>query len=303
MSDGQAELHSVEPLLDLAGTIDQLSASVSRELEETESELLPRLRRLERAQQYAWQMVREAERAVQEAEEDDARRAAEERLERAQEYARRLDDAMDDVRRALAHYKSAATDLSAARRGAFAHAASQLRTIVDHARDYAAIGLGGDAASGLSHASVDAAQSTQPDGGLTAISLPPGFEWVPIENLSADSFVSFDKEPAKGGIERQTIEQGIGAFYGKLVPLLRSNPHLSRDELAKMDKEAGTDWTPSGIHPESLANLGDIFLFGSDTIAAWRDPNGQHKLHSGRHRTTIVRDLGFTHIPAKMERR
>ena len=82
-----------------------------------------------------------------------------------------------------------------------------------------------------------------------------------------------------------------------LLPTL-SREGFCRIDLDRFDQNAGRN-DGSIVHPESLANLYDIF-FGSDPIAASPSFNGMLELSSGRHRVLIAKDLGWTHVPGRM---
>lgn len=302
MTDQQAELHDVEPLEALAGAIERLPGHVAEQLAEAEAEFMPRLRRLRRAEDAAREAVRAAQAAVAEAEDDDERRAAERWLEEAEDAKRRLDAAIVEVHAALGRYKAEARELDNARRGIFPAAGRHLQTVIANARAYSAVSVpsgGGAAASGGGHASSAAAGGSDPDD-PTGIPLPPGFAWIPVARIAPDQFVDFARDPPKG-VSLETIEQGMRSFYATLLPLLRSTPGTTRDDLAAIDKARGTLHGAAGaVHPESLSNLGDIFLFGSDVMAAEMDAAGAYRLNSGRHRATMARDLGMSHVPARV---
>jgi hypothetical protein len=296
MDADQAELLATEPLESLAVAIGDLSGRVGLQLTDVQDDLMPRLRRLDRLQEAARGVVRRAEEAVSRAEDEASRRSAEEWLERAEEAERALDDAMERVQDALDAYKSAAADLESARSGAFPQAASFLRSKIAAANAYAAIQV--SPTLGRAAPEQNATARLQADADLEEIALPAGLAWIPIAGIHPDEFVDFVEEPAKA-VSRNTMAAGMRRFYTDLVPMLRSNPRVSRDELRKRDRERGTLTGAGGlIHPESLSNLGEIFLFGDDLIAVEAGGDGLYRLHSGRHRATLARDLGMTHIPA-----
>jgi hypothetical protein len=209
---------------------------------------------------------------------------------------------MDEVQSALGHYKAEARELDSARRGAFSEAVRHLQNVVSNAKAYRAITIQSGASDDMS-GGVAAQQAPIDEPDISATPLPPDFAWVPLSRIAPDQFVDFSVDPPKG-VEAQTIERGMRRFYADVLPILNGSPDTTFDDLVEIDRAQGTLWTTDGlVHPESLSNLSEIFLFGGDVMAGYVDAAGEYHLHSGRHRATMARSLGMTHVPILVARR
>lgn len=301
MRDEQANLLGGEPLRQLADSIDAVGHEISEQLTDVEAEFRPRFRRLERAVEAADEAVRRAERAVECAEDEESREAAEDWLEEARDAADRMRQAMDEIADALGVYRDAAADLERARRNEFRAATSYLHERVRAVEAYAAITLsGGHGIYATKYPGERLATPLPDESQLPSTPLPPGFEWIPISRIAEDQFVDLHQHPPKV-VSREIIADGTSTFYEEIVPLLRSNAGIDRETLASLDCDRGTAFDENGlVHPRSLANLADIFLFGSDVLAAELGSDGLYRFQSGRHRATIIRDLGISYLPARL---
>jgi hypothetical protein len=101
--------------------------------------------------------------------------------------------------------------------------------------------------------------------------------------------------------DRADIEMMMRNFMSVVVPMLRHPRGVTRDQLYALDVMNGVG--KSGNQRSSLAFAWDCLIGGSDTIAV----TAPHPLtgpkfgwQSGRHRALVARDLGWTHIPAKV---
>ena len=288
---GQADLTDGRLLERLLGAFQTLPRIVDRALIEAETDATPRMARFAAAVDDARDELRSAERAAEDADEDDAS-MWEDHVEEARVRLARLEAAADDLRSALGDYRSAARELRGLDRETLAAGRDFLSGRLKALKEYDGLRLASEAGTaGNLNSSVDGAPpSSAPD----LPQLPAGFSWVPIDRI-----ISRDEPEALQWtkIELSVMEAGMRAFSTDLIPLLRKGK-ASRNDLAEFDSEHGRDGH-GPVKADSLANLHDVF-FGSDSIAATLTADGFYDLSSGRHRAQVARQLGWTHIPARL---
>lgn len=318
MSDYQADLRGLEPLEHLANELRSAPAAIQQQLTEDEGTLTPRLRRIERGAQAAQENLERAERFRDEVSsrgsddgDDDGvgaelERAADEAVEEARERVERIERAMADVRDALSRYKAAARDLDSARTGAFPKAQAFLTEQVSAARAYLAVELGPggnqmpDPSVRTRATSPARLQGSDAHGRIQDQTLPPGFIWLPLADVAQEDILDAPHDWEK--VSKEVMTRGVRQLYGELLPILASNPAITRDELAGADRAAGRTTRGGLVHPDSLANLYDIFFAGHEPVSAELYADGFWRVN-GRHRVSIARALGMTHIPAREQGR
>lgn len=109
--DAQADLADTAPLERLLGTLERLPRVIEEVIADAAADGERRMARFAAVLEAARDDVRAAERALENADDDDARHC-EDRLEDLRARLRRLEDADEDARVALGHYNSARRELS-----------------------------------------------------------------------------------------------------------------------------------------------------------------------------------------------
>jgi len=186
---------------------------------------------------------------------------------------------MDEVRaefRILERQTRASTD------GGTERADADLRRRAEAIKAYRAAGVPSPAATGP-------AGGAPSSGGGDAIA-QRGLAQVPLDQ------VDFSDNPildgfGKGGATRGDYRWAVSTWADVVEPAVRDGADRSYFEARDAERGA-TGW-------RQTANVYDVFL-GSDPIAVSCRPDGSLDPQSGRHRIEVARELGITHLPARL---
>ena len=139
---------------------------------------------------------------------------------------------------------------------------------------------------------IDLARKTHPDGRESRIVM------VPI------SRIDLDDNPIQGGwhpgqrsvhgASYEEMSEAMRAFQERILPQLldgASPRQLADDDPAT--KAGLVDWA-------SAEQLLSEFVTGGDVICVEASADGRMTVNGGRHRIQVARDLGFTHVPARI---
>jgi hypothetical protein len=105
---------------------------------------------------------------------------------------------------------------------------------------------------------------------------------------------------------RDRMAAMMTAFQTGVAPLLAASQPVNRDRLVRMDRAAGLDAVADPANSRSLALAADCLLgwgMPSDDLIAVTPPaaaGGTYGWTSGRHRALLARELGWTHVPARV---
>lgn len=290
LGDGQV----VEELL---RCLSGLPRTMNRAIAEAEAEAMPRIARFERALEEAHDEVRNAEHALEDSDDDEAR-WQEDRLEEARARLSYMESAGDDLLAALGHYRSAAAELSRLDREILAPAQGFLDGRLQALAEYAGAtpGAATRAVSGTQAASAPRARAAAPAIVAALASslplLPEGYAWIQIEKLPASQRADWSR-----GMPRAAVEQGLATFAADFLPRLRGG-FPAREDLVEFDRANGRD-NGGLVHPESLENVREMF-FGANPVAVSPLPRGTYDIEKGHRRIEVARELGWTHIPARL---
>lgn len=127
--------------------------------------------------------------------------------------------------------------------------------------------------------------------------LPGNIRWVPISEIDFDSIPS-DLEFKTAS--KQEIKSMMETFEQDVIPALHENPFLSvddfelyhaveRDELGKSARFA---------YECLLGSFGSSDVIALDALGY--EERNKRGITSGRHRILIARQLGWTHVPARI---
>jgi hypothetical protein len=296
LSDAGLDVTGPEPIEVLADAMARIAPAVESSVRDCEAQLLPRMRRLETAAEAARAAEGEAERRAEAAcDEDEDGDDALAELDYHRERRARIERAVDQVDACFQRFRSAMRPLNENKGALFKTAEADLRDVAnrlrayrDHTLNSARVGL--DRVQPPPHARPSVNQ-LGPMEQVLMLPLPPGLAWTPLDLFDA---------PRDGkGVSKARLVAGARQFCNELVPLLRDNPGLAREDLVAMDKAQGRTLPGGLIHPESLAALYDHFL-GGEPIAGEYHSDGQVHLHGGRHRLAALKSIGATHAPMRM---
>ena len=131
--------------------------------------------------------------------------------------------------------------------------------------------------------------------------LPQGFDWVPIADVRESEFIS-EAEDWNKGIGKQEMRAGLERFRREMLPVIARHENTTREDFVQIDKDLSRITSTGIVHPESLAQLYDV-IFGNDSIAVDASRKGELVIISGRHRLSVARELGWTHVPARVNKK
>ncbi len=135
MVSDQIEVHDPEMLRRLAHALSQLPRLIDHMLIEAEEETDPRLQRINRAKENARYELEQAQRELENANEDE-RRSAWESVSEARERLDRIEAAARTVQFALRRYQLTSNELREMPKGVLAGASKYLTDRIDAIRDY-----------------------------------------------------------------------------------------------------------------------------------------------------------------------
>lgn len=202
-------------------------------------------------------------------------RAAEEALARATAAEQEMNEILTEFRM-LERQTQASADGGAERAGA------DLRRRTEAIKDYRAATVPSSEpglASGAGPTSTPGSALAQ--RGLTEVSLD---QIDYSDNPILDEFT-------RGGATRGDYRWAVSTWADVVEPAVRDGHDRSYFEARDAERGA-SGW-------RQTANVYDMFL-GSDPIALSRRPDGKLDPQSGRHRIEIARELGLTHLPARL---
>jgi hypothetical protein len=298
VTSDQAYLADVNALRSLADCVSHLPGHISRAIQEAEADAAPRLRRLERAAERAREYLRQAEDAYHSASDED-RDEAYDALQEARDRVSRIEGAVDRVRNSLRRYKSCARDLDEARRGLLMGASGYLSERILAVERYLALRPDGNATP-VRSASVGAsgaAGDLYPLQSMVDTPLPKGFMWVPIAEIVEP--LPVDPSEWKKGTSKEEMQIGLNTFRRDMMPIFARGDPAAHDDFRALDQKLGR-MSSGPVRADSLMHLYEVF-FGGDPIAVDRGTGGKgFSVNSGRHRISVAKELGWTHVPARL---
>lgn len=296
---GTANLSDSRGVEGLLRCLSGLPRTIDRAIAEAQSEAMPRIARFELALEEAREEVRDAEHALEDSDDDDAR-WQEDRLEEARARLSRIESAGDDLFDALGRYRAAASALSRLERETLALARRFIEGRLEALAAYEALRPGGQRPGAAGAREPPPAPGPAAAPGIRAplaAALPPlpdGYAWIPIADIPPEPNLKWNEGQAN------RVETGLSTFAEELLPRLREGD-LDSGDLLEFDRENGRE-VDGLLRPDSLANTRDMF-FGSEPIAVSLLPGGRLDVTNGCHRIETARGLGWTHIPARLVRR
>jgi len=169
--------------------------------------------------------------------------------------------------------------------------------------DYVGLKSNADAGVTVESASTGAATGTADASAgvsdLAGFSLPKGFGWVKINQISPEGLADLPTENdyKKDGLSAADMREGLELLRTRILLEIQKNPeHATREYFAEIDL----------VENRSVSNsLAEIFgaYFGPDSHI-WVDRfKGDEffRIGNGRHRIAAARELGWTAIPARID--
>ncbi len=127
---------------------------------------------------------------------------------------------------------------------------------------------------------------------LLSIQLPEGFEWIPVDQtICCDSFSREElhyknSTPEEFRILFSRLQSGV-------LPRMLESGRNARSVINAIDLKTGS------FMGDSLTNTYDLF-FGDSRMAVEMDDSEGIRILNGRHRISTARELGWSHIPARV---
>lgn len=180
---------------------------------------------------------------------------------------------------------------------------SYLRSGVADLRAYAAVELlSGDRPSGAAPAAtavsppIQGSDPTPRPEQLTDLSLPSGYVWVPLAQVSDVELAGVSSKDDYKKVSYDDMVVGLELLADEVLPRVDADPSGARSEVfLELDEMAGRP------HEKGLQQIYDAF-FGNEHIYLERQ-RGMTKfdITNGRHRIRVALDLGWTAIPARVK--
>lgn len=304
----EAELLSLESLCDLEGAVATFSGKARDLLDALRAELRHREALLNEREDAARQEVAYWRSAVEGAEESEDLEsylselsAARERLENVSRWQARIGEERTRFTVEAARFDRLLDQAVPACRGDLKAKIADLRSygsiqldLRDGASSAAAVGA---AAEGpLSSVSPAVEIPVGPPAKLTDLSLPDGFVWVPLAQVSQARLPSFSAGVANKGVSYEAMVSGLRRFAGEVLPRISLDPNgLGFDAFRALDEAAGQDYE------HGLQRLYEGF-FGKDFIYLVRgEDQEKFAITNGGHRIRVALDLGWDAIPARVK--
>ena len=149
-------------------------------------------------------------------------------------------------------------------------------------------GQSGRSATG--QASAVASASGRPASASTARGhLPQGFAFADLANVPASEYADIDHQ-SFAKMPESEMREAISLLTTGMLGKVDSG--ASREEFRLLDQQQGRNGSVT------LLKTYDLF-FGSDAIVL-SHRNGQYSVTNGRHRIWLARQMGITHLPARV---
>jgi hypothetical protein len=295
MSPG-ADVRSLEALPNLATALGRFGERAGEALDEAASSTRRALEQLEddcRKLAYELDSLQEQYDALSGEEEDSGELL--EQINDAQERLHNREQALDRVEAMADAFRRTADRLNAVVRGRIPAAGAFLERKYDELCLYTALAppnFRGSAPSGAggTQSSSRSGSGAEGAGDLTVFRLPPGFQWVSLNEVEPTDFEvdDFTKVPA------DEMARGFRALAEHVLPLIDIGGHgADSTRFGDVDRASGTEYS------SGLQRVYDAF-FGTDAIRLDRRAGGGvWSVTNGRHRLAVARRLGITHVPAR----
>jgi len=119
--------------------------------------------------------------------------------------------------------------------------------------------------------------------------LPSGFAFADLARVPASEYTGIDQHSFAKMPESQ-MREALALLTGNMLGKVDSG--ASREEFRLLDQQQGRNGSVT------LLKTYDLF-FGSDAIVL-SHRNGQYSITNGRHRIWLARQMGITHLPARV---
>ena len=234
------------------------------------------------------------------------RQEAEEKLRRAQNLQRQVEEASENFARCARRVNAIADErLNEAR--AFLRqnlkVLQELTAIQPEGNDFAVRSLSN--ATLLSNSSASNEQisenlslSKNSVAELEKIPLPKGFKWIRLDEISQKEISELPNESQFKKVSYEEMKNGLEKFESEILPVLQNNPDKSNaDYFEDLDKKNGND---------EITGTKKIFnVFFSRQfpefikVERFSESSKYDSITNGRHRIKVARDLGWQVIPAE----
>lgn len=127
---------------------------------------------------------------------------------------------------------------------------------------------------------------------VSYFSLPSGFQWIKLENISHEDDLPIEDGFTK--VSKAIMENGFSILKKDVLPALQSEQNDPQNYFLSLDQKNGKN------EETGILRIYQAF-FGNDCIALDKGRgDGKYGVSSGRHRIAVAKSLGWTAVPAKI---
>lgn len=228
---------------------------------------------------------------------NDDREHLQSRLDRAQERLDRIDRLIEESAEALVHFKRSRAEIQDCVSRGVPRAVGYLEEKHKELIEYLSLAFPGEYGAYVNvrtpvATSTPRLDSTQPlVEDMTVLALPPGFQWVRVDDISKADDLRPEERFSK--VTAEEVESGFRILKQEVLPALQVDPARSADFFRQCDSESNR------VYANGALRVYEAF-FGESHIALTHHPvEGTIGVTNGRHRIQVARRLGWTSVPAR----
>ncbi len=298
-----SEVHvsSIAAFREFAVRYKRFAQAVLEILEKAEADFRRRWEILEERYRLQQRRVAELRRRLEETDDEEERRYYENLLAEAEEDLQEMRRQMGQVREQYEAYRHHAQRIRELANQLTPKAVAFLDGRASELEAYVAVAIPGTEAGPVTPSTTASPPETSasapaspaaPD--ITRYALPPGFEWVPLDEIAMDDLPE-DTEFHKAS--REEMLAGMSKLP-QVLELLQDRLDQSRTDNTlyfwRLDRQAGRSYR------EGLQGAYEAF-FGSEPIRLERSAEGgRWRITNGRHRVKLAKELRWSAVPASV---
>lgn len=300
---------SISALEHMHEVLSQLGAATDTSHQAVQADIARRLGRLEENVESLECEVRRLRQDLEESDDEERERLSSE-LADEEDRLSRMRFHLDQVSDAFAPYRRLSAELEATLRSGFPRATALLERKMREVADYVALSasafaaaeqrpLRGGAPTLSAQSPTKASPNEAPDSApigdfdkLRRMSLPSGFQWVQLSEISADD----DLRPDEGfpKVSEAEMSQGLLNLMTVVLPALVANPEARSEAFRALDRERRLEFHAG------LQRVYEAF-FGNDAIVLTRQSGSSaYGVTNGRHRIHVARKNGWAALPVRV---
>lgn len=305
----QAKVHSVDTIADLEQAITSFALASGERLAAMRLEFARRLALLEDKETDAKRVVARWRDTAELSEDLDEIESALAQLEQARERLGRLRSWQMQVREDHALFATAASQFDLLLNQIVPRCQQHLRKQYAELRAYEAVQLADDMADTPAAVVVVAAEvgiqapSSEPGEGaggpsrVTDFSLPPGFVWVPLSEVSKARLAEVSSLDSYKKVSYDEMVEGFRQLANEVLSRVHADPKgVDRYTFQVLDDAEGRSYE------DGLQRVYEAFFGGDGFIYLDRRRGADlFEITNGRHRIRVALDLGWEAVPARVK--